>query len=54
MGLPLTLAEAHLNQSRDKLLALCATNPPDLPAAVKELTDSWLVSRPAEVSRADV
>lgn len=53
-GLPLTLAEAHLNQSRDKLLAMCATNPPDLPAAVKELTDSWLVSRPAEVSRADV
>lgn len=53
-GPAIGLAEAHLNQSRDKLLALCATNPPDLPAAVKELTDSWLVSRPAEVSRADV
>lgn len=53
-GLPLTLAEDHVKRSKDDVLALCATNPPDLAAAVKELTDSWLVSRPAEVSRADV
>lgn len=48
------MADAHVNRSRDDVLALCASNPPDLSAAVKELTDLWLVSRPAEVSRADV
>lgn len=53
-GLPEKTAAAHVERSRDELLAVCAANPADLAAAVKDLTDGWLVSRPAEVSRAGV